>query len=333
MITYEELFQKLKKKEFSPLYLLMGEEPFFIDQISDFLEENVMDEADRDFNQLILYANDKEVDAGQVIAAAKEYPFGVPYRLVMVKEAKNLKNIELLKEYAENPSPSTILVVCYKYAKLKAAQYKPFEKNGVLFVSDHIKDNKLPAWVQNQAKTHHFSIHPNAASMITEHIGNDLSRINNEFEKLKLFLPPQSEITPDIIEKHIGISKEYNIFELQNALGERNVTKSNKIALNLALNIKENPVVKITAVLYPFFFKMLAYHLASDQSKETLTKIYGNLHPYVQQINVSYANRYSVAELRRIISTLREYDMKAKGEDSSASEEALLQELVYKIIA
>lgn len=332
-MTYEELFQKLKKKEFSSLYLLMGDEPFFIDQISDFLEDNVMEEADRDFNQLILYANDKEVDAAQVVAAAREYPFGVSHKLVIVKEAKNLKNIELLKEYAENPSPTTILVVCYKYGKLKAAQYKPFEKNGVLFVSDMVKDNKLPAWVQSQAKSHHFTINPSAASIITEHIGNDLSRIDNEFKKLKLFLSPQSEITPDIIQKHIGISKEYNIFELQNALGERNVAKSNKIALNLALNIKENPVVKIVSLLYPFFFKMLAYHLIPDQSKETLTKIYGNIHPYVQQINISYANRYSVAELRRIISTLREYDMKAKGVDSSASEEALLQELIFKIIA
>jgi len=333
MTTYEELFLKLKKKEFAPLYLLMGEEPFFIDQVSDFLEANVIDEADRDFNQLVLYANDKEVDAAQVIAAAREYPFGVPHRLVMVKEAKNLKNIDLLKEYAEKPSPTTILVVCHKYGKLKAAQYKPFEKNGILFVSDTIKDNKLPAWVQTQAKSHHFLMNPNAASIITEHIGNDLSRINNEFEKLKLFLPPQSEITPEIIEKHIGISKEYNIFELQNALGERNVKKSNKIALNLALNIKDNPVVKIVAVLYPFFFKMLAYHLAPDQSKETVTKIYGNVHPYVQQINIGYANRYSVAELRRIIATLREYDMKAKGVNSAASEEALLLELIYKIIA
>jgi len=333
MTTYEELFQKLRKKDFASLYLLMGEEPFFIDQISDFIEANVIEESDRDFNQLLLYANDKEVDAAHVIAAAREYPFGVPRRLVVVKEAKNLKNIDLLKEYAEKPSPTTILVICHKYGKLKAPQYKPFEKNGILFISDKVKDNKLPAWVQNQAKSHHFSISSNAASIITEHIGNDLSRINNEFEKLKLFLTPQSEITPDVIEKHIGISKEYNVFELQNALGERNVNRSNKIALNLVLNIKENPIVKITAVLYPFFFKMLAYHLAPDQTKETLTKIYGNIHPYVQQINISYANRYSLAELRRIISTLREYDMKAKGVNSSASEEALLLELIYKIIA
>lgn len=332
-MTYEEILTKLKKKEFAPLYLLMGEEPFFIDQISDYIEEHVMDEADRDFNQQILYANDKEVDASQVIAAAKEFPFGVDRRVVIVKEAKDLKKIESLQSYAENPSPSTILVICHKYGKVKAALYKPFEKNGVLFISDKVKDNKLAGWVQQQTAQYDFKIEPRSAAIITEHIGNDLSRIDNELKKLKVFLPPQSTITPEVIEKHIGISKEYNIFELQNALGERNVTKSNKIMLALSKNMKENPFVMIIAVLYPFFHKMLSYHLAPDHSKETLAKIYGNLHPYVVQINTSHANRYSLTEIKRIISLLREYDMKAKGVDSTASDEELFKELIYKIIS
>lgn len=332
MITYEDLRLKLRNKEYSPLYLLMGEEPFFIDQISAQIEENVMDAADRDFNQMMFYANDKEVDAAQVVASAKEYPFGTPYRVIIVKEAKDLKNIDQIVQYAANPVNSTILVICYKYGKLKAAQYKPFDKNGVVFVSEKIKDNKLPAWVQEQVNHYGFKINPREASIIAENIGNDLSRIDNELQKLKIFLPAESEITSDIIEKHIGISKEYNVFELQNALGERNLQKADKITLNLCRNIKDNPVVKIVAVLYPFFYKMLAYHLAADHSDATLTAIYGNTHPYVKKINVEYAHRYSLFELQKIMGLLREFDMKAKGVNAAIPDDELLKELIYKIL-
>ncbi|MDR2980186.1 MAG: DNA polymerase III subunit delta [Bacteroidales bacterium] len=331
-MTFEEILSKLQKKEFAPLYLLMGEEPFFIDQLSDYLEENVMPEVDRDFNQMLFYANDKEVDAVFVIAAAREFPFGVPYRMVIIKEAKGLKNIDLLKDYAANPSPATILVICHKYGKLKAAQYKPFEKNGIVFTSEKIKDNKLASWVQSQATQHQFSMDVQSANIVAESIGNDLTRINNELLKLKIFLPEGSKITPDIVERYIGISKEYNVFELQTALGERNNKKSTKIALNLAQNSKENPIVKIVAVLYPFFHRMLAYHLAPDHSKETMAAIYGNMHPYVQQLNISYAQRYTVSELQKIISLFREFDLKAKGVNNNSSDEELIKELVLRVL-
>lgn len=331
-MTFDEIMGRLKKRDFSPLYLLMGEEPFFIDQITDYLEENVMDPEDRDFNQMMVYGNDRDTDTSQIIGTAREYPFGTPVRLVIIKEAKELKNFDLLKEYASHPSLSTILVVCYKYGKLKAAQYKPFEKNGVVFVSDKIKDNKLSSWVQSEAANHHFTITMAGAGIIAENIGNDLTRIHNEFLKLKIFLPEGTEITPDIIEKYIGISKDYNIFELQNALGERNVQKAYKITLNLNRNSKENPLVKIIALLYPFYYKMLAYHLSPDKTPETMAKIYGNTHPYVMKINTSYAQHYSLPELYKIISLLREFDMKAKGVNASGNEENLLQELIYKVL-
>lgn len=331
-MLFEEILSKLQKKEFAPLYLLMGEEPFFIDQISDYIEDNLISEADRDFNQIVFYANDKDVDAALVIAAAREYPFGVPYRVVIVKEAKNLKNIDLLKEYALHPSPTTILVICYKYGKLRAAQYKPFEKNGVLFNSEKVKENKLASWVQAQAGKHSFSVDVRAANIIAESIGNDLTRINNELLKLKIFLPEKSQITPDIVEKYIGISKEYNVFELQTALGERNVEKSTKIALNLAQNSKENPLIKIVAFLYLFFYKMIAYHLAPDYSPETMTAIYGNMHSFVIQLNTGYAQRYTLRDLQKIIALLREYDMKAKGVNNIATDEELIKEMVYRIL-
>ena len=331
-MSYEELIKNLKKRQFAPIYLLMGEEPFYIDQISNYLEENVMEEADRDFNQVVLYGNDKNTDVSQIIGAAKEFPFGSQYKLVIVKEAKDLKDFEKLKGYVENPSKTTILVIAYKYAKLKATQTKPFEKNGVVFLSDKIKDYNLASWVQTQAKLHQFTINAQAASIIAGNIGNDLTRINNEFLKLKIFLPDNSEITSDIIEKYIGISKEYNVFELQNALGEQNEEKAYKITLNLCNNLKENPNVKTISSLYSFYSKMLAYRLAPDKSPETMAKIYGNIHPYILKINTEYAQRYSIVNLTKIVSLLREFDMKAKGVDSSSGEEELLKELIYKIL-
>jgi DNA polymerase III subunit delta len=331
-MSYEELIKNLKKRQFAPLYLLMGEEPFYIDQISNYLEENVMEESDRDFNQVVLYGNDKNTDVAQIIGAAKEFPFGSQYKLVIVKEAKELKDFDKLKGYAENPSKTTILVIAYKYAKLKAAQTKPFEKNGVVFLSDKIKDYNLASWVQTQAKLHQFVINAQAASIIAGNIGNDLTRINNEFLKLKIFLPDNTEITSAIIEKYIGISKEYNVFELQNALGEQNEEKAYKIALNLCHNLKENPNVKTIATLYSFYSKMLAYRLAPDKSPETMAKIYGNIHPFILKINTEYAQRYSIVNLTKIISLLREFDMKSKGVDSSSNEEELLKELIYKIL-
>ncbi|MEG2070698.1 MAG: DNA polymerase III subunit delta, partial [Bacteroidales bacterium] len=209
MTTFDEVMQQLVGKKYAPVYLLMGEEPFFIDQITDYIENHILETQDRDFNQVILYG--KDTDTAEILANAKEFPFASPCRVVMVKEAKDLKDIDSLKSYIENPSPTTILVICYKYGKLKAAQYKSYEKKGILFVSEPIKDNKLPAWVQAQALKHHFKLNAQAANILSEHIGNDLTRINNEFLKLKIILPENSEITPEVIEKNIGISKEYNV--------------------------------------------------------------------------------------------------------------------------
>ncbi|MDR1758030.1 MAG: DNA polymerase III subunit delta [Bacteroidales bacterium] len=329
---YEEIIKDLKQKKFKPVYLLMGDEPFFIDRISEYFEEKLIDEPDRDFNQMIFYGNDKETDASIIVAAAREYPFGVPHKLVMVKEAKDLKNFAVIKEYAQNPSPSSILVICYKYGKLKADQYKPFDKNGVLFLSEAIKDNKIPTWISEQCKEHGFSIEATAASMLAEHIGNDLNRIYNEFVKLKIFLPENTKITTDLIEKHVGISKEFNNFELKNALGERDTKQAAKIVLNFCHNINEHPLPAIIGLLYPFFFNMLAYYLKPDNSPETLTRIYGNVHPYVLKLNEGYARRYSMPEVQRAIAILREFDMKSKGVDSIAPHEDLLKEMIFKIM-
>lgn len=328
--AFDQVMNQLKSGKYAPVYLLMGEEPFYIDCISDYIENNVLPEEERDFNQVVLYGKDTTPD--EVVANAKQFSFGGDYRVVILKEAKDLSNFDLLTSYFAHPQPSTILVICYKYGKLKAAQYKNCDKSTVIFISDPVKDYNLADWVQKQAAEHNFKLNQQAADIITEHIGNDLSRIDNEFKKLKIILPEGAEITPEIVEKNIGISKEYNVFELQNALGERNADKAFKICINFAHNMKDNPNVKTIAVLYNFYSKMLAYMLLPEASRENMEKIYGKINPYVMKINQRYASRYSLAQVRKIISVLREYDVKSKGVDSDAPNEELLMEMIYKIL-
>jgi DNA polymerase-3 subunit delta len=305
----------------------MGDEPFYIDEISDFIEANAMPEEQRDFNQLLVYG--KETDADEVISMAKQFPFGTDKRVVIVKEAKELKNMDRLLKYAEAPAPTAIVVICYKYATLRATQLKAIEKNGVVFHSEKMKDYKLPAWIQSHVGKYKFKIQPQVANLLAENIGVDLSRIDNEFKKLTIFLPPNSEITAEIVEKHIGISKEYNVFELQDALAKRNMDKAYKIVHYFCQNIKQTPNVVTINSLASFYLKMLTYNL-SDKSLEAKNKIFGS-NAYVQKINVENAQNHSVIELQKIIGILREYDAKTKGVESNLPDEELLKELVYKI--
>ena len=326
-MTYDQIITTLQKKQFAPVYFLTGDEPFYIDELSNYIEQNAMAEEHRDFNQTLLYG--KETDADEVIAIAKEFPFGTEKRVVIVKEAKELKNIERLIKYTETPTPTAIIVVCYKYATLKAAQLKTVEKNGVVFLSEKMKDYKLPAWIQNHVGKYQFKMQPAVANLLAENIGVDLSRIDNEFKKLTIFLPPNSEITADIVEKYIGISKEYNVFELQNALAERKIDKAYKIVHYFCQNMKQAPNVLTINSLSSFYLKLLAYNL-SDKSIEAKAKVFGK-NDYVQRINVQYAQNHSVLELQKMIGILREYDAKVKGVDSNLEDEELLKELVYKI--
>lgn len=329
-MKYEELLAQLQKGTFAPIYLLMGEEPLYIDLLCKFFENNVIAEADRDFNQVVLFG--KDVDASEIIANVKQFPFGSPVRLIIVKEAKDLKNFDALKGYVENPITSSILVICYKYGKLRATQTKAYEKHGVVFESVGVKDWNLADWIQKQAVTFDFKLSPTTATVLAEHIGNDLSRIYREFEKLQIILPPKSEITPDVIEKYIGISKEYNIFELQEALGSKNIPKTYKITANFIQHLKENPNIKTIMMLFNFYHKMLMYHLLPDKSSDNLAQIYGHIPPSILSKNIQYAQNHSFAQLTSIISILREYDVKSKGVDTNCEEGELLKEMIYKIL-
>ena len=326
-MTYDQLYAQIQKKQFAPIYFLMGDEPFYIDEISNYIEENAMEEEHRDFNQILLYGT--ETDADEIIALAKQFPFGTEKRVIIVKEAKELKGIDRLIKYAEAPALTAIVVICYKYATLRATQLKAFEKNGVVFHSEKMKDYKLPEWIQKHVEKYRFKIQPAVANLLAENIGVDLSRIDNEFKKLTIFLPPNSEITAEIVEKHIGISKEYNVYELQNALAERKIDKAYKIVHYFCQNIKQSPNVVTINSLATFYLKLLAYNL-SDKSVEAKAKVFGS-NAFIQKINIGYAQNHSVLELQKIIGILREYDAKTKGVDSNLPDEELLKELVYKI--
>ena len=321
---------QINQKKFAPVYLLHGEEPFFIDQLCKMFEEGILEPEERDFNQSVLYGRDTDVD--MVIANAKQFPFGSPYRVVILKEAKDLKHFESLDAYVQNPSPQTIFIVCYKYGTLKAAQTKAFASHGVVFHSEGVKDWNLNAWIQDLAEqTFHYKLNPQTAAILGEHIGNDLSRIFTEFQKIQVVLPSGSEITPDIVEKYIGISKEYNIFELQDALGSRNIPKAYSIMLNFTLHQKENPNVKTILMLFNFYNKMIRYHLLPEKNQESMKLLYGTTYNNIIARNVGFANNHSLAQLTRIISILREYDMKCKGVDANNDNAELLKEMIYKI--
>lgn len=327
-LSYREIFNKLKKRDFAPVYILSGEEPLYIDKISDYIEKNVMEEADRDFNQAVYYAKDVEPQA--IVAQAREFPFGVDKRVVIVKEAKDWKDLELIKSYAAQPTETTILVICYKYGKLKDS--KAFE-NAVFFDSIKVQDYKLGAWVEECAKEHFFSISRDSADLIAEHIGNDLSRIDNEFTKLSIMLPTGSAITPDIIEKYIGISNQYNVFALRDAIAARDELKAYKIVNAFCQNVKNNSLIPVVINLFNFYHSMLKYQLAPTKNVEEQKQCFGlNRTEYQLRRDIAIASGYSKQILVRNIGILREFDARVKGIDSSTSEEELYKELIYRLL-
>src|SRR5574344_1627213 len=329
--TYEDIMTKLARKEYAPVYFLSGEEPLYIDKISRFVEDNIIDEADKDFNQAVFYAKDSSIE--EVVASAKEFPFGSERKVVVVKEAQNWSKFDVLKNYISNPHTTTLLVICYKYGQLKPSEVKFFEKNTVYFESAKVPGYQLGAWVEKCAKEYHFKISPTCADLIAEHIGNDLSRIDNEFKKFQIFLPEYSEITPEIIEKNIGISKQYNIFELQDALSNNDFKTAYKIVIAFCQNVKNNPIIVTISSLFNYYHGMLAYHLAPNRNLDEMKRIFGYAKSEKQLARQGrIALNHSQSALIKKIAVLREFDIRCKGVDNTTTEEELYKELIYKIM-
>jgi len=332
-VTYEEIISDLKKRIFKPLYFLAGEEPYFIDLITDFIEQNVLTEAEKSFNQVILYGEDTTISA--VIDTARRFPMMASHQVVIIKEAQSLKKIDDLIYYIEKPLLSTILVLNYKYKALdkRTKLYKALENQAVYFESQRLRDYQVPAWIEKYLMTQGIKTDPNASALLTEYLGTDLHKIVNELNKLIITFPAgKPVITSSLIEKNIGISKDYNNFELQKAVGEKNVLKANMIVHYFANNPKDNPITLSIASLFSYFSKLLTYHYLADKSKNNVAAVL-KINPYfVKDYEVS-ASKYNASKTVQIISLLRLYDMKSKGFGDLSSEPGdLLKELVFKIL-
>ena len=337
-MTAEDILKDLKNRKFKPLYLLHGEEPYHIDLVGNYVEHQLLSDADKGFNQTVLYGKDTEVMT--VLGAAKRYPMMADYQVVLVKEAQDMKwgkddddkkSINPLLNYLDNPLPSTILVFCYKYGKFdkRKKTYKAIEKNGLIFESTSLYDNKIPGWIESFTTDKGYRISQQATYMLSEYLGNDLSKIANELEKLMLNVSAGQEITLELVQNNIGISKEYNVFELQTALGKKDVFKVNQIVNYFEANPKANPIVLVLGNLNNFFSKVLAFHYIKDRSN--IARELG-VSPYFVKDYEQAARSYNYGKTMRIISYLREYDLKSKGVDSNAEDGALLKELMFKIL-
>ncbi|WP_028298015.1 DNA polymerase III subunit delta [Olivibacter sitiensis] len=334
-MSVQQVLSDLKQRKLKPVYLFHGEEAYYIDLLSDYIEKNILSDAEKGFNQTILYG--KDIDWATVVNAAKRYPMMSDYQVIVVKEAQNLKwdkADELLQSYVEKPLNSTVLVFAYKYGKFDKRKkiYKAIEKQGVVLESAKIYDNKLGAWINDYVLEHGARIHPQAGALMGEYLGTELSKVANELDKLLLNVPRDREITMADVQNNIGISKDFNVFELQAALGRRDVFKVNQIVDYFAANPKSNPFVVVMGFLYSYFVKVLKYHALPDKNPAVASKALGMHSFFIKDYELA-ARNYHSGKLAQIIGYLREYDLKSKGVGAQNMEMAdLYKELMFKIL-
>lgn len=333
-ITYEEIVRNLKNRVYSPVYFLMGEEDYYIDRISDYIMDTVLSEVEKEFNLTVLYGAD--TDMAGVINAAKRYPMMSEHQVIVVKEAQGLKGMEDLVYYLQKPLLSTILVFCYKHGTLDRRKKitAEIEKTGVLFESKKLKDTQLPGFISSFLKRKKVEIEPKASEMIAEFVGTDLNRLAGELEKLIITLPPgATRITPEQIERNIGISKDYNNFELRSALIEKDVLKANRIVKYFNDNPKNNPLQLTLAVLFNFFSNLMLAYYAPEKTELGIAAQLGLRSPWQSREYMAAMRRYKGIKVMQIIEAIRTCDAKSKGIDnSSMSDGDLLKELVYVIL-
>ena len=333
MDEVKQLVTDIKNGIIKPIYFLMGEEPYYIDKISDFIEQNILSEEEKGFNQMVLYGRDVTIE--DIVANAKRYPMMAERQVLIIKEAQDLsRTIEKLVDYASNPQLTTVLVVNYKYKKIdkRKALYKTIKKIGVVYESKKLYENQVGEWIRRVLSPKDYSITPKAAQMLVEFLGTDLSKINNELEKLKIILPKGSQITPELIEENIGISKDYNNFELRKAVGNKDVLKAQQIAKYFGDNPRSNPMVVTVSLLFNFFSQLLYYHGLNDKSSRSVASAL-RINPYFVNEYISAARNYPMKKVSQVISTLREFDVKSKGVGANAVPQGdLLKELLVRIM-
>lgn len=327
-----KIVNDIKSGNIKPIYFLMGEEPYYIDKLSNYIEEKVLSEEEKGFNQTVLYGRDVSIE--DIISTAKRYPMMAERQVVIVKEAQDLiRTIDKLESYAENPMATTVLVFCYKYKTLDKRKKvtKLLAKNGVVYESKKLYENQVGEWIKRVLSGKKYSIEPKANAMLVEFLGTDLSKINNELEKLQIILPVGSTITPKHIEENIGFSKDFNVFELRKAIGEHNQLKAYTIAENFAQNPKDNPMVVTTSLVFGFFIQLLKYHGLKDRNPKNVAAILGVNPFFLKEYDVALKN-YPMKKVSQIVGALRDIDVKSKGVGANAmSQSDLLREMLYKI--
>ena len=335
-VTYESVMSELKARQFKPLYYLMGDEPYYIDKICDWIAENVLQPEERDFNQTILFGSD--VNAAQVVDLAKRYPMMAERQVVIVKEAQNIKNTEALEKYFRAPMSSTILVMCHKNGKVdgrKTAYVKAIRDAGILFESKKLYEKELPTFIESYLKARNASIDPKSTQMIADSIGADLSRLTGELDKVLLGLSDNDKrVTPQVVEDRIGVSKDFNAFELRDAIVNRNVLKANQIIKYFDENPKSGGLFALLPLLFNYFQNlMLAHYCPQKGSQEAVAGWLDMKSPWAAREYVTGMKNYSATKVMQVISKMREVDAKSKGLDNPNTPSGeLMKELIFFIL-
>ena len=333
MHTVQSILNEIKAGDIRPLYFLMGEEAFFIDQISTFIETSVLDETQRGFDQTVLYGKDTSVDA--ILSCAKRFPMLAARQVIVVKEAQNLsRTIEDLLTYVKNPQQTTTLVICYKYKSIdkRKALYKALSKAHVVFESKKIYDSNIPSWISGELQKMNLKITPKASFLLSEFLGNDLAKISNELSKLQLVMGDNDLITPELIQINIGISKDFNNFELQKAIAQLDQKKAYQIVRYFSQNPNQHPMVLTVATLYSFFSKLMILHTVNDRNPKVLSRAIG-VNPYFLSDYTAAAKNFPMRRISSVFQTLRTIDVKSKGVGANLKPLDLYQELIFRILS
>src|SRR5574344_23689 len=338
-VTFDSVMSNLRARHFSPIYYLIGEESYYIDQISDYISENVLTPDERDFNQTVVFGSD--VKAAQVVDLAKRYPMMSEHQVVIVKEAQNIKNMEALEFYLQKPMSSTILVICHKNARLdrKKKLMMLVEKVGVLFESKKLYDNQLIPFIESYLKKRQVNIEGKAAQIVADSVGADLNRLTGELDKLLISLSDDDRrVTPETVENQIGVSKDFNVFELRSALVNHNIFKSNQIIKYFDENPKEMPIQKLLPQLFSLFSNLMLTYYAPVKNESGIASFLGlagspwKIRNDVSEYMMAMRN-YSGIKVMAILSKLREIDAKSKGLDNpNTSSGDLMKELIFFIL-
>ena len=334
-MTYQDILKQMQSRDFKPLYFLHGGESYFIDAVVAYAEDNILSEAEQSFNQTILYG--KETDHLTVIDVARRYPMMAERQVVILKEAQEMTTLKDLQGYVENPTPSTVLIIAHKHKKLNVNTKlgKALKKHAVVLDAKKLYDNQVPDWIADYLKRKKLRIRPDAANLLGEYLGTDLAKIANELNKLAINLPQDTEITTKHIEENIGISKDYNVFELQKALGMGDVAKANRIVQYFAANPKKNPMPVVLGSLYSYFSKVYMLHyLRHTPEKELLSTIGLRSGWFLREYRAAQ-RQYPLPRVARVLRLLSEYDMKSKGvgyQSTGKPDGELLREMIWKIL-